>query len=245
MSILRTGDEIEVITLCDAEGNETTIGQDKNPVTVLNTWSECPTAQELVDAIEFPEYDDTCIIPKAVSEPIISSSGVLSDGTTYTVTNSTGAPTLFDSANDGDIRWENTSTIRFVFSKPVNFYATPTDQGDVGNPIVWQSQNGGASRLLSDGDPVIYTPGSFDALLNTSTNPQQARATTSNSNSPTTAEDWGSVFAASATTIDVSGRDAEAMRFTAVCLESTSICDAITSIMTEPICPEHLSLIHI
>ena len=136
------------------------------------------------------------------------------------VTHSTTTP--------GDTRWENTSLIEIVFTGGlVQFTASPTNGGDVLNPIVWQNQQGGETSVESpNGDPVVYTAGSFDALLDTTTDPQKAEATLPNSGAPDASDDWGTVVAGATDQVFIRGRDAEAMNFSiqTLSLQPTGAC---------------------
>jgi len=178
------------------------------------TVGECPVEQaEPVEKYAGKVcYKEIALVSGGAVIPLDQASGTLPDGTTYQLTGGTNVTN--STTTDGDTRWENNSLLQYTFSNPVEFTASPTNGGDVLNPIVWQDQASGSTRLTSpSGDPVVYTPGAFDALLDTTTNPNQAEATLPNASAPDAGDDWGSVVAPNTTQVFIQGRDAEAMNF--------------------------------
>lgn len=191
--------------------------------------------------VEFPNgttwaYPDmTCFLPDGSPQSISAGSGALTDGTTYTVTNSQGAGGNTQFGAGGDIRWENSSVVTLNFSNPVNLYLKPTSDASLGNPLVWSHSNtvtppstagGGFTQVQADSSSITYTPGIIDAQI-VIVNSGQAWAGLPNSGAPNAQNDWGVVLLSEVTSITVSSRDAEAMNFTAVTLIEKPVCEAI------------------
>jgi len=159
---------------------------------------------------------DVCYGVFAVSGtpiPIDAANGTLPDGTTYTVANAL----LISATDPGDIRYEDPGNVVISFSSPVEVTLSPTNDGDVGNPIMWQDpQNGTPSAALTDGGNWVYTPGIIDAQIDTS----GQTATGTLDNPAVRADDpWGTVVSADATTITLDPRDTDAVNVSVRVLE--------------------------
>lgn len=159
------------------------------------------------------------------------------NGTTSVMSNDQGQPIIFSDAREGDFRWENGSTLRFVFDTPVNMFITPIDGSDdfVLNPTIWSHHNsnpppslvGGVfTQVTSNGTEITYEAGVIDAQIEV-VNESLAWAGLPNSSAPSASADWGVVTILGATEVSVRGRDAEAMHFEIQEILTQSVCEGV------------------
>lgn len=238
-AILGTGGAHTVITNIDLQptGNP-------NEFTVDLEWTDSNgDTQTTVDGtpitITVPTADDlTCLVPNGPSAPLTAATGTLPDGTTYAVTG--GNSSAYGTLQPGDVNW--TGEITLTFSQPVNLILSPTASGDpaINNPLTWTYQNGtsptnpSSTRLVSDGQDLVYTPGAVDAQLAIRTlavdGVAQANGGLPDSSGLTATQDWGKLEAPAGTVYTLRARQTDAMNITAQPLAERTVCESLTEL---------------
>jgi len=159
-------------------------------------------------------YQEVAFIPAGNSIPLDASTGTLPDGTTWNFSVDASDTIIHSTTTAGDTRTDSNVLTQLDFSNGVEVTLSPTNGGDVLNPIVWQNQASGNSRLISpSGEPVVYNPGAVDAALDVTTDPQRAESTLPNNQAPDAGDDWGTIVAGNTQQVFWQGRDAEAVNF--------------------------------
>lgn len=238
MSIEEAGSEtFRVVTRTDGTQFAVDDRGDEVPLD-LSAWMPCPNTVDAYSVDGLPGLLETllkeateCLLPVGEAEPLGAAAGLLSDGTVWagSITSGNG-PLTFSAANPGDLRWEDSSTLTFTFDKPTTLILKPTTDPadpDIGDPNIWTTPN---SKVTHDGT-ALYIPGSFNALLDTLADPTQVRSTLAPANAPTASDSWGSVVLTGVTEVALVGQDNEAVRLEAIPLDIMTTCAAIQSLL--------------